>query len=345
MSNSIINNRKIEHIDIVTKDPEIERFDNGFDHIQLIHRALPEIDLSDIDTKCSFLGKTLSFPLIISSMTGGDDDRIRKINKNLAIAAETCQVALAVGSQRIMIREKAAKESFSLREYAPTTVLLSNLGAVQLNTGFGIKECRLAVETLNADGLYFHLNPLQEAIQPEGDTNFSGLTEKIAQIHRELSVPVLLKEVGCGLSPADIELGMKAGIRIFDIAGRGGTSWSRIEHHRRRSKDSLGLLFQDWGLTTAQSLLTAYQHYPDITLIASGGIRTGIDMAKAIALGAQLCGIAAPFLSAAQESAEAVIKLIQQRHKEYRTALFLMGCPNNDQLRGNKKYIFEATSL
>lgn len=335
-----INQRKIQHLDIIRSDSAIERGGSGFDSIRLAHRALPEISLKDIDTRISFLGKTLSFPLLISSMTGGDDERIRRINRNLAAAAEACGVAMAVGSQRVMMREKAARESFALREYAPTTVLIANLGAVQLNTGFSIKECRQAVDIMEADGLYLHLNPLQEAIQPEGNTDFTGIADKIAKIHRELSVPVLLKEVGCGLSPADIELGIRAGVRIFDIAGYGGTSWSRIEHHRRsHGADSLGLVFQDWGIPTVRALQDACTAFPDSAIIASGGVRNGIDIAKACILGAQLCGIAAPFLPAAEDSADAVITLIEQFKREYATTLFLLGCPSAQALRGSRQYL------
>lgn len=343
---NLVNSRKIEHLNIISEDEAIERHQSGFDRIRLNHRALPEINFAEIDTRCTFLGKTLSFPLIISSMTGGDHERIRYINRNLAAAAESCGIGMAVGSQRVMMREKAARESFALREYAPNALLLANLGAVQLNKGFTIKECRQAVDIMDADGLYLHLNPLQEAIQPEGDTDFSHLSDKIAQVHRELSVPVLLKEVGCGLSPADIALGMKVGIRIFDIAGRGGTSWSRIEHHRRKhTADPLGLIFQDWGLTTVEALKLARAAHPDITLIASGGIRNGLDMAKSIALGAQLCGIAAPFLKAAEQSVDHVIMQIRHLQKQYRTALFLLGCANNEQLRGNPIHILNEAAL
>ena len=328
--------RKREHLDAIAQDPAIERGDSGFAAIRLTHRALPELALADIDTRCDFLGKTLRLPLLISSMTGGDDPEIRRINHNLAQAAEQCGIALAVGSQRVQFTTPAAAASFRLREIAPNTVLLANLGAVQLNYGFGVEHCRRAVETLAADGLYLHLNPLQEAVQPEGDTNFAGLAAKIAAVARELPVPVLLKEVGSGLSPADIALGKQAGIRHFDLAGRGGTSWSRIEHHRRRDPaDSLGLTFQDWGLTTADALRLNRAAHPDVILIASGGIRNGIDMAKAVLLGAELCGIAAPFLAAAQDSAAAVIAAIARLEREYRTALYLLGCHDNAALRDN----------
>ena len=173
-------------------------------------------------------------------------------------------------------------------------------------------------------------------MQPEGNTNFAGLADKIAAVVRDLPVPVLLKEVGSGLSPADIARGKQAGVRYFDLAGRGGTSWSRIEHHRRRDPaDTLGLTFQDWGLTTAEALRLNRAAHPDAILIASGGIRSGIDMAKAVLLGAELCGIAAPFLAAAQHSAAAVIAAIARLEREYRTALYLLGCHNNAALRDN----------
>ncbi len=328
--------RKREHLDAIAQDPAIERGDSGFAAIRLTHRALPELALDKVDTRCEFLGKTLRLPLLISSMTGGDDPEIRRINHNLAQAAEHCGVALAVGSQRVQFTTPAAAASFRLRDAAPNTVLLANLGAVQLNYGFTAEHCQRAVETLAADGLYLHLNPLQEAVQPEGDTNFAGLATKIAAVVRALPVPVLLKEVGSGLSPADITLGKGAGVRYFDLAGRGGTSWSRIEHRRRRDPaDTLGLTYQDWGLTTAEALRLNRAAHPDITLIASGGIRNGIDMAKAVLLGAELCGIAAPFLAAAQDSAAAVIAAIKRLEREYRTALYLLGCRDNTALRDN----------
>lgn len=333
-----INSRKEDHLRALERDTGIERHATGFDAIRLSHRALPELDFDAIDTRTHFLGKELSMPLLISSMTGGDSDEILRINRNLAEAAEACGVAMAVGSQRVMFSTPAARASFDLRAYAPNTVLLGNIGAVQLNKGFGVDECQQAVDVLGADGLYLHLNPLQEAIQPEGDRDFSGLADKIADLVPALNVPVLLKEVGAGLSPADIVRGLQAGIRHFDVAGRGGTSWSRIEYHRRTDDtDDLGLVFQDWGLTTVEALTAANTTLEtgghDATLIASGGIRTGVDMAKAMLLGADICGIAAPFLSAAQESREAVIDRIERFRREFRTALFLLGCADCAALR------------
>ena len=261
------NERKIEHIRAIERDPATDRDGRWFDRILLEHRALPELSLEAVDPGIQFLGKRLDFPLLISSMTGGDHERVRRINRNLAVAAERCGVALAVGSQRVMFRQPAARASFELRALAPSTVLIGNLGAVQLNCGFGLDQCREAVEVLDADGLYLHLNPLQEAVQPEGDTDFAGLAERIGSIVAGLEVPVLLKEVGSGLSPADLQLGHAQGVRHFDIAGSGGTSWSRIEHHRRGDGSDIGLRFQDWGVPTPPGAEAAAgvvgAHHPD----------------------------------------------------------------------------------
>lgn len=336
----ITNVRKIEHINAILKDPATDRDAQYFDRIQLTHRALPEIDLACIDPSCDFLGKRLSFPLLISSMTGGDHEVVRRINRHLAEAAEQTGVALAVGSQRVMFTEPSARASFNLRSFAPSALLLANMGAVQLNYGYGVKECQQAVDILGADGLYLHLNPLQEAVQPEGDTDFSNLSKRITEVVKGVDVPVVLKEVGCGLSAADIQLGLAAGVRYFDVAGSGGTSWSRIEHHRR-NQDELGLVFQDWGLPTPVALQQAMSLNSGATLVASGGLRDGIDMVKSVILGAALCGLAAPFLAPAMESTEAVVSLIEKLRREYRTAMFLLGVASTEELRNNSSLIVD----
>jgi isopentenyl-diphosphate delta-isomerase len=335
------NERKIEHIRAIEQDPLTDRQGHWFDRIRLTHRALPQLALDAIDPSVEFLGKRLSFPLLISSMTGGDHQLVRRINTHLALAAEQCQVAMAVGSQRVMFTHPAARASFALREHAPTTVLIGNVGAVQLNYGFDLDKCRQAVDCLDADALYFHLNPLQEAVQPEGDINFCNLAQQIGEIARGLSVPVLLKEVGSGLSPADIELGLEQGIRYFDIAGRGGTSWSRIEHYRRQDSNDLGLKFQDWGLPTPLALQQAEPYLDRAVLIASGGIRDGIDMVKSVILGASLCGMAAPLLRPAMESAEAVVDAIERIRREFVTAMFLLGTPDVAALFRNRTLIVQ----
>jgi isopentenyl-diphosphate delta-isomerase len=336
------NDRKIEHIRAFDRDPAIERDARYFDKIHLLHRALPELDLADVDASVKLFGKTLSFPLLISSMTGGNHELVRKINMNLALAAEHCQVAMGVGSQRVMFVDEQAKASFELRQYAPSTVLISNVGAVQLNYGFTARECQMAVDALGADALYLHLNPLQEAVQPEGDTNFKGLAAKITELCSHLKVPVMLKEVGSGLSPADVQLGLQAGIRYFDIAGSGGTSWSRIEHQRRTSpQDSLGLTFQDWGIPTPLALKLMSPYQSQATFVSSGGVRDGIDMVKSVILGASICGVAAPLLQPAMESADAVIDVIERLRREFITAMFLLGMPDVASLFRNETLILE----
>lgn len=325
------NDRKLEHIRVIEQDPATDRQGAYFDQLRLRHRALPEIDLADVDPSIEFLGKRLSFPLLISSMTGGDHALLLTINRNLALAAEATGVAMGVGSQRVMFTHPQARASFALRTLAPSVPLLANIGAVQLNKGFGLAECEEAVSVLGADALYLHLNPLQEAIQPEGDTQFAGLAGKIQTLAPQLSCPLILKEVGCGLSAADVELGLAAGVRYFDVAGSGGTSWSRIEHHRCQQGD-LGLAFQDWGLPTPLALQQLRPYQGKAVFLASGGIRSGIDMVKSVILGGSVCGMAAPFLRPAMESPEAVIRVIESIKREFVTAMFLLGITNVEQL-------------
>ncbi|MFT5124211.1 MAG: isopentenyl-diphosphate delta-isomerase [Kiritimatiellia bacterium] len=340
MSSDAVNNRKIQHIEIIQSDKAVDRRKNYFDLIQLSHRALPELNLADVDASCTFMGKELSFPLLISSMTGGDHVVVETINRNLALAAEATQVAMGVGSQRVMFTNQEARKSFAIRAHAPTTLLFGNLGAVQLNYGFGIQHCREAIEVLEADGLYLHLNPLQEAVQPEGDTNFSGLAEKIAAIAQTLEQPVILKEVGSGFSEVDANRSIDMGIQYIDVAGAGGTSWSRIEHHRKGAPDDeIGLVYQDWGIPTPQALQQLAPYRNQLTLIASGGLRSGLDMLKSVILGARLCGLAAPFLQPAMESPEAVIQVIERLRREFRTGMFLLGCKNLEALETSPELI------
>lgn len=337
------NSRKLEHIRILQQDQDTDRDWRYFDRIRLRHRALPEVSLADIDPSIEFFGKKLSFPLLISSMTGGDDELLRKINTNLAIGAEATQVALAVGSQRVMFTNPQAEASFRLRQHAPSTLMFANLGAVQLNYGFGLQQCQQAVDTLGADALYLHLNPLQEAIQPEGDTDFSNLAERIGEVSSGLSVPVILKEVGAGLAPEDIALGLSQGVKTFDLAGCGGTSWSRIEHHRQSADQphELGMLFQDWGIPTPEALRLARPYMKKANFIASGGLRSGVDMVKSVILGGSLGGMAAPFLEPAMESPQAVIKVIEQIRQEFVTAMFLLGTASIQELYLNQALLLD----
>jgi isopentenyl-diphosphate delta-isomerase len=336
------NDRKVEHIRILQEDAKTDRQGTAFDQIRLRHRALPEINLDDVDSSVHFLGKKLSFPLLISSMTGGHHGDLRTINRNLAEAAERCQVAMGVGSQRVMFTNPQAASSFKLRELAPTALLFANLGAVQLNKGFDLIECDQAVNILEADGLFLHLNPLQEAIQPEGDTCFAGLAERIGHIVKHQNAPVIVKEIGCGHSFPDAELLAAQGVKFLDVAGTGGTSWSRIEHHRRQAHrdDGLGLLFQDWGTPTPEALRhLAPMREMGVTLIASGGVRNALDMIKSIILGASLAGMAKPFLEPAMESADAVVREVENLRHAFRTAMFLLGAPTLRELHENEDLI------
>ena len=338
MDFSAINNRKLEHLRICVEESSVDRNCRAFDEILLTHRALPELDFSAVDTSIEFLGKKISCPLIISSMTGGAGEEITQINRNLAEAAEAENIALAIGSQRVYFSDPNSAPSFQLRDFAPTIPLLGNLGAVQFNYGLNIENCKIAAKVLDADGFYLHLNPLQEAVQPEGDTNFSDLAEKIAAVVREFDLPILVKGVGAGISAADAELLISAGVKFIDVAGTGGTSWSEIEAYRSKDQ-SLGKLFADWGIPTPIALKQLNQYRDRATLIASGGIRSGIDMAKSLILGASLCGSAMPFLKPAMVSADSVRQKIQQFKREFKTAQFLLGCASVEDLIGNEKLL------
>jgi isopentenyl-diphosphate delta-isomerase len=275
----------------------------AFDAYEFIHCALPEIDFDQISTETTFLGKPLKAPILISCMTGGTK-KAGMINRNLAEAAEEWGVALGVGSQRKALEDQTQADSFRVRSVAKTAPLLANLGAIQLNYGYTVDHCQRAVDMIEADALVLHLNPLQECIQPEGQRNFSGLLPKIEEICRKLSVPVILKEVGNGISLPVARRLLEVGVRIIDVAGSGGTSFARIEGARAEGK-SLGARFGDWGIPTPDAIL-ALRELPNLVIIGSGGVRDGLDVAKSLALGADLVGAAYPFLRPAVESASAV---------------------------------------
>ena len=324
--------RKAEHIELAL-DQRMQVEHRYFDEYTFEHVAVPEIDFQEIDTRVTFLGKTLASPLLISCMTGGTDSA-GAINRRLAEAAERAQVALGVGSQRKAIEDASQASTFLIRDLAPSIPVLANLGAVQLNYGFGLKECEKAVRMVEADALVFHLNPLQEAIQPEGQLNFSDLIEKMAKIARALSVPVIVKEIGCGISEDIAGRLVAAGLTIIDTAGVGGTSWARIEAARAKDVD-LGELFADWGISTPESIRQVSAVHKT-TVIGSGGIRSGLDAAKAIALGADLVGLAAPFLQPALESTEAVEATITRIEEALRIAMFCLGVRTIPELQAVK---------
>ncbi len=322
--------RKLEHIEL-SMDRRIQLNAGFFSKLAFEHDALPDLDLAAIDTRVEFLGKTLKAPLLVSCMTGGTGDAVR-INRHLAQAAERAGIALGVGSQRKAIERPDTEASFVVRDLAPTVPVLGNLGAVQLNYGFGLDECRRAVDMVGADALALHLNPLQEALQPEGQCNFAGLVPKVGYVVENLHVPVIIKEIGCGLSASTGRALYQVGARYFDSAGLGGTSWARIEAARAEDVP-LGELFADWGVPTPDSIRQLASLGDDVFVIGSGGIRSGVDAAKAIALGAGLVGLAQPFLAAALESADAVYDKIQKTIQELRIAMFCTASANIAALR------------
>lgn len=313
--------RKADHIRLAL-DEKMQLGRSYFDDWRLGHAALPEIDRADIDVSTTFLGKRLAAPLLISCMTGGTETAAR-INRNLARAAEAAGIAVGVGSQRRALEDAATASTFQMRAEAPTTVLLANLGAVQLNYGFGLDECRRAVEMIGADALVLHLNPLQEAIQPEGQCDFSGLLDKMGEIAARLGVPVIAKEVGNGISGALAAALAERGITIVDTAGLGGTSWSRIEAARAGDAE-IGEVFAGWGIPTPESIRQC-SRVPGLTVIGSGGVRNGLDVARAIALGADLAGMAFPLLAAATRSPEDVEAKIARTVEELEIAMFCTG--------------------
>ena len=321
--------RKAEHIALAL-EPRMQVSRSAFDSWVFEHCALPELDFDQIDTSCSFLGKRLEAPLLISCMTGGTGEAAH-INRNLAAAAERRGVAVGVGSQRKALEDPSVAETFAVREHASSVPILANLGAVQLNYGYGPSECQQAVDMIQADALVLHLNPLQEALQPEGDLNFSSLLPRIAEVVEKISVPVIAKEVGSGLSTTVGRQLANVGVTVLDCAGMGGTSWARIEAARAETHD-LGELFADWGIQTPENL-RQLADVPGVELIGSGGVRHGLDVAKAVALGATLAGMAYPFLEPAIRSADAVVSRIDETFQELRIAMFCTGSRNLTALR------------
>ncbi len=312
--------RKAEHIRLALEE-RMQFASHAFDRWVFDHDALPDLDFDAIDLSVEFLGKRLQAPLLLSCMTGGTEIAAR-INRNLAGAAESRGVALGVGSQRKALEDPSQAASFEVREVAPTIPLLANLGAIQLNYGYGVEHCRRAVAMIGADALVLHLNPLQEAIQPEGQCDFAGLLPKMAEVAAQLSVPVIAKEVGSGISEATGRRLAGAGIKILDTAGVGGTSWARIEAQRAHDLET-GELFAGWGITTPESI-RQLRRLDGVTIIGSGGLRSGVDVAKALALGADLAGLAQPFLEAAIDSAECVGQRIDRIVRELKIAMFCL---------------------
>ncbi|MCZ7551131.1 MAG: type 2 isopentenyl-diphosphate Delta-isomerase [Anaerolineae bacterium UTCFX2] len=326
--------RKSDHIRINLEEDVRSGLTTGLERYRFQHRALPELDLEAVNLSQELFGRKLAAPILISSMTGGTEEAAA-INRRLAQAAQQTGVAMGVGSQRAAIEHPELAGTFQVRREAPDVLLFANLGAVQLNYGYGVDECRRAIEMIEADALILHLNALQEAVQPEGDTRFAGLTQRIEQVCRDLTVPVIAKEVGWGFSEADVRLLADAGVAAIDVAGAGGTSWSQVELHRAKtdSQKRLAAAFVNWGIPTSEAILEVRRAAPQMTVIASGGLRSGVDVAKCIALGARLGGMASPFLKAAAVSVEDTIQTIQELRWEIQVCMFVAGAGDLNSLQ------------
>ena len=327
--------RKADHIRIcLEEDVQFRQTTNGLERYRFDHCCLPEIDRDEIDISTTFLGKVMNAPLLISSMTGGTEEA-KTINCRLAKVAQHYRLAMGVGSQRVAVENAEVSDTFAVRKYAPDILLFANLGAIQLNYNYGLDECLRVVDILEADALILHLNPLQECIQPKGDTNFRGVLDKIETLCQKLPVPVIVKEVGNGISAKMAHKLIGVGVAAIDVAGAGGTSWALVESERADNvlQRRLGRTFADWGVPTADCITGIRSIAPDVPLIASGGLRHGVDVAKAIALGADIAGLAMPFLQAATSSEATLYDLAKVLIAEISTVLFCTGNATLEQLQ------------
>jgi isopentenyl-diphosphate Delta-isomerase len=327
--------RKRDHLKIcLEENVEARGASTGLERYRLMHCALPEMALEDVQLSTQLYGKALAAPFLMSAMTGGAEIA-EKVNKNLAAAAQKYGVAMGVGSQRAAIEEKRWEYTYQVRDVAPDILLFANLGAVQLNYGYGPQECKRAVEMIGADALVLHLNALQECLQPHGNTNFRGVLAKIGEVCQVLNVPVIVKEVGWGFSEEVAAKLRAVGVTGLDVAGAGGTSWSLVEGHRAKGNVArqIAEAFAGWGIPTALAIQLARKAAPDLPVIASGGFRSGAQAALAIALGADLVGIARPLLEAAMESAEATSEVMTFFVETCRIAMFSSGARDLAALR------------
>ena len=327
----MISDRKLEHLLICENyDVEFKDKTTGLEDVELIHNVLPEVDKNEIDLSTSVFGKKLDSPLFITAITGGHPTA-KEINKKLAITAEENNIALGVGSQRAACEHSELEDTYTIvRENAPDCLLVGNIGAPQLNLA------EKAVKILDADILAIHLNTLQEAIQPEGDLDARGYTDLISQISESVDIPIIAKETGCGISAESAKILVDCGVDFIDIEGSGGTSWAAVETYRNEDR-YFGELFWDWGIPTAVSTVEV-TNAVDVPVISSGGIRNGLEGAKAIALGADAVGMALPFLknSASQEQLN---KFIKRFNDSLRLAMFLVGANNIEELKNSNLVI------
>lgn len=337
--NGIHERRKADHIRInLEENVSFNKKSSGLEQYFFMHQALPELDLDAVDTTTTLFGKPLNSPILISSMTGGTAEA-KHINLTLAEAAQEVGIAMGLGSQRAAIEDPFLEETYQVRKVAPDILLFANIGAVQLNYGYGIEQCLRAVDMCEADGLILHFNALQEAVQPEGDGNFSNLLAKVESVCTAMPVPVIAKEVGWGFSKEAAEGLKNAGVAAIDVAGAGGTSWSQVEMYRAPTQRHARVAgaFVDWGIPTAVSIQYCREVAPELPIFASGGLYNGIDIAKCIALGAAVGGLAGPFLKAVDlDGVSGVIELAETLTDELRITMFCAGVGNIEALSTTK---------
>jgi isopentenyl-diphosphate delta-isomerase len=329
-----VSSRKSDHIRISLDEDVQSSVSTGLERYRFIHQALPEIDLEDVQLSQTIFGRMVRVPILISSMTGGTPEAA-EINNRLATVAMETGAALGLGSQRAALEHPDLTWTFEVRKFAPDILLLANIGAVQLNYSYSIEHCKRAVDMVGADALILHLNPLQEALQPEGDTRFGDLLKKIEKVCRELPVPVVAKEVGWGISEKAARLLASAGVQAIDVAGAGGTSWSQVEMFRMKDEKArrIAAAFRNWGIPTAESIAVVRKVAPEMLIIGSGGLKDGVDIAKCIALGASLGGLAGLVLKAVVTSTEEAMGLLAALAAEVRICMFAVGAKTISDLR------------
>ncbi len=349
---NLIERRKNEHIHIVVQKPTSSAISSYFEYVQLIHRALPQVDFSEIDLSTSFLGKKIDAPIMIAGMTGGTK-LAKKLNKIIAQAAETLNIPMGVGSQRAGLKQLDIRETYSVvREVAPNIPIIANIGVSQLKEAESLEElAKNLIEMVDADAIALHLNPLQEVVQPEGEPHYKDILPLIEEFVKKSPKPVILKETGNGLSKEDASIGYKCGIRIFDTGGAGGTSFALVESYRAEENGEeilsrTGLTFAEWGIPTAASILEVLSACFDCTVIATGGIRSGLDAGKALRLGARIVGIAAPIITAAYSGGyKAVEELLRTYIRELRTVLFVTNADCLEKFKRTPAFIFGKLNI
>ncbi|UCH57864.1 MAG: type 2 isopentenyl-diphosphate Delta-isomerase [Candidatus Bathyarchaeota archaeon] len=343
-----IERRKERHLRLSLEENVQADIGTGFEDVRLIHRALPEIDLEEVSMEIELFGKRLVSPLIVSAITGGTEFA-KGVNSTLASVVEEHGLGIGVGSQRIALEEPSVEHTFSIvRENAPSSLVMGNIGCPQLSMGWGVEEARRCIDMIQADALAIHMNPLQEAVQVGGEARYRGVLGKVEKLVRELEVPIVMKETGCGIAREDAMNLEAAGVEGLEVSGVGGTSWAAVEHHvarveGKRDQEAIGEALWNWGIPTAISVMETSAS-TDLKIIASGGMRTGVEMAKAIALGADAVGIAGPFLEKAVQGRDALREHIENILLEFRTVMFLVGARDIEELKRARAIILGRTA-